>query len=337
MTFDRLSNDAPVTPSDPAPAASDASDAGNDAIGKTQAEALVGLEPIRMEDAPRITAAAEAAGVVSWSHFFPYLYLSGRQTSSRRILHEFVEDSALVYRIERRNGKERLTLLLTPFPFSPAALQRARERMWLFNGRRGARIIRMQQSEALLVARAGFEIHHHSDEYIYDAEAVLQQQGSSFATLRRKIARYAGGIASVRPYQAGDEPACRALLDAWRTELREMGVKIGPYYRYTRACLAEHDTFATSQLVGQVVEVEGAVAAFSFGGGITTSHASIFITVSDRRHPGLAYFQRRSLIEGLSNYRYFNDFNDSNRTGLRQMKRSFRPVQMHSLFVARRG
>src|SRR5690606_1329467 len=41
MTFDRLSNDAPVTPSDPAPAASDASDAGNDAIGKTQAEALV--------------------------------------------------------------------------------------------------------------------------------------------------------------------------------------------------------------------------------------------------------------------------------------------------------
>ncbi len=333
MPLDQFSNTAPTPSSGAAPGTGEA---GDDAREKTQADALAGLGPIRLEDAPRLAAAAEAGGVVSWSHFFPYLHLSGRRTTGRRLLHEFVDDSALVYRVERRNGTERLTLLLAPFPFSLPALQRARERMRLFNGRWGARIIRMQQSEALLVAREGFEIHHHSDEYIYDADAVRRSAGSAFATLRRKIARYAA-TASVRPYQAEDEPACRALLDAWRAELREMGVIVGPYYRYTRTCLAEHDTLASSQLFSQVIEVEGEIAAFSFGGGITPTHASVFITVSDRRHPGLAYFQRKSLIESLSGYRYFNDFNDSNRAGLKQMKRSFRPAQMHGLFVARGG
>lgn len=333
MHLDEFPNSVPTPMPDEAAAATD----GEGAIERAQAEALSGLELIQLEDASRFTAAAEAAGVVSWSHFFPYLHLSGRRTSSRRLLYEFVEDSALVYRFERRNGKDRLSLLLAPFPFSLPALQRARERMWQFNGPRGARIIRTQESEALRLAREGFEIRHHSDEYIYDADAVRGLEGSRFSTLRRKIARYAAGAASVRPYRAEDEPACRTLLDAWRAELREMGVIVGPYYRYTRICLAERDTLAPTQLFSQVIEVEGEIAAFTFGGGITTNHASVFITVSDRRHPGLAYFQRKSLIDDLAGHRYFNDFNDSNRPGLKQMKRSFRPVQMHSLFVARGG
>jgi hypothetical protein len=360
MNLDQISNDPPASPPEsPASTGAHASHAAA-AAGSARAErppvvpmpgdaqaiiaatepgsdALAGLAPIGLEDAGHFTAAAEAGKAVSWSHFFPYLHLSGRPASGRRLLHEFHGESALVYRVERKGEGERLSLLLAPFPFSLPALRHASERMRSFNGRRGARIVRMQQDEALRVARAGFEVRHHSDEYIYDADAVRSLQGSAFATLRRKIARYADGAAAVRPYRTADEPACRALLDAWRADLRQMGVIVGPYNRYTRACLAGHDGFAPTQLVGQVVEVEGEIAAFSFGGAITPTHASVFITVADRRHPGLAYFQRKSLIDGLSAYRHFNDFNDSKRAGLMQMKRSFRPAAMHSLFVAREG
>ena len=302
-----------------------------------QRQALAGLEPIRLEDEARFTAAAEAGAVISWSHFFPYLFFSGQPEAGHRLLHEFVDGSALVYRLETRKGKRRLSLLLAPFPFALPALRRARERMRAFGGAGEARIVRLQQSEALLVARQGFEIYRHSDEYIYDAEAVARLEGPGFATLRRKIARYAAGAASVRDYRPSDEPACRAILDGWRADLKAIGVKIGPYYRYTRTCLKESGDVSRHRLRGQVVEVEDGIGAFTFGGGITTTHASLFITVADRRHPGLAYFQRKCLIDALPGLRFFNDAHDSKRPGLAQMKRSFRPVRMHSLFGARRG
>lgn len=300
-------------------------------------QALAGLAPISLADAARFIAAAETAKVISWSHYFPYLHFFGRNEADDRLLHEFVDNAALVYRLEARNGKPRLSLLLAPFPFSLPALQQARDRMHVFNGPGRARIIRLQESEALPVARQGFEITRHSDEYVYDAGAVAKLEGSKFATVRRKIARYAGGAATVREYQASDEPACRALLNAWRADLRSIGVRIGPYYRYGRTCLKDSEAFGRPRLVGQVIEVDGEVGAFSFGGGITSTHASVFITVADRRHPGLAYFQRKCLIDALPEFRFFNDAHDSQRPGLAQMKRSFRPAMMHSLFVARRG
>jgi hypothetical protein len=300
-------------------------------------QALSGLAPIGLADSERFATAAEDAQVISWSHFFPYLYFAGRPEKDHRLLHEFVDGAALVYRLENRRGKPRLSLLLAPFPFSLPALRQARDRMRAFNGPGEARIIRLQESEALPVARQGFEIYHHSDEYLYDGEAVARLHGAPFATVRRKIARYAGGSAVVRDYRAADEPACRALLDAWHADLGAVGVRVGPYYRYSRTCLGESNDFPSTRLIGQVIEVEGVIGAFTFGGCITTTHASIFITVADRQHPGLAYFQRKSLIDGLRNFRFFNDAHDSKRPGLAQMKRSFRPAAMHSLFGARQG
>ena len=299
-------------------------------------QALEGLDAIRPSDFARFSASAEEAKVISWSHFFPYLCFSGRPDKQYQLLYEIVDDAVLVYRVETRKDRRRLNLLLAPFPFSARALDQAKERMQAFNGSGEGRIVRLQQSEALVVARQGFEIFRHSDEYIYDAAAVATLEGSAFASVRRKIKHYASGVAVVRDYRLSDEPACRALLDAWRADLKAIGVRIGPYYRYSATCLKEFNTFDLSQLTGQVIEVEGQVGAFTFGGGITRSHASVFITVADRQHPGLAYFQRKCLIDGLSAYRFFNDAHDSKRPGLAQMKRSFRPIAMHHLFGAKR-
>ena len=188
--------------------------------------ALDGLAPIGRSDSERFVAAAEAAGVISWSHFFPYLHFSGKPEANHRLLHEFVDDAALVYRLEIKKGWPRLSLLLAPFPFSLPALRQARDRMDAFHGPGQGRIVRLQESEALLVARQGFEIFRHSDEYIYDADAIARLEGSSFSTLRRKIARFAGSSVTVREYLPSDETACQALLDFWRTDLKASGVRI---------------------------------------------------------------------------------------------------------------
>jgi hypothetical protein len=149
-------------------------------------EPPAGLRRISLENRDMIVESAAIAGVQSWSHFFPYLYLFGNFDGARHLFYETEKEAVLIYMIEPKK-EMRLSLFLAPFPFNPAALAQAEERMRSFNADRVARIIRLQEADALRVARHGYEIGHHSDEYVYDREAVANLIGSSFSTVRRKI------------------------------------------------------------------------------------------------------------------------------------------------------
>jgi hypothetical protein len=236
--------------------------------------------------------------------------------------------------LREQEERLRLSLFLPPFPFHPVPLRRARERMRDFNHDRASRIIRIQESEALPVAREGFEVSFHSDEYIYDRAAVAALEGNSFKRLRRNISQYANRTV-VRDYKKDDQRACMDLRKKWYDSLRSKGIKIGPYYRYTAKCLEDCNSFSSDILDGEVIEVDGTVRAFSFGGPINRLFGSIFITISDHDMPGLAYLQRYYLITNFPQLTYFNDFSDSGRPGLALMKRTFRPVEMHGLYSAR--
>ncbi|WP_299907553.1 phosphatidylglycerol lysyltransferase domain-containing protein [uncultured Paracoccus sp.] len=258
-------------------------------------------------------------------------------TGGDRLVFETAGRAILVYRLSRKPDGVRLSLLVPPFPFDAAALDHAGARMEAVNADRRQRILRVPDAAAWQVAREGFSLRFNTDEYIYDAEDVTRMSGSPYASLRRKIGRYRSTDLTARPYRQTDRPECEALLEAWQLGLKRRGISIGPYRAYTRLCLACAD-ISPEVLRGEVIRVDGAVAAFTFGGPINAQMSSMFITVSDHAQPGLAYLQRQRFIAGdAGSTPLFNDFCDSKRPGMAQMKRSFRPVAMHSLFNAARG
>jgi hypothetical protein len=297
---------------------------------------LADLNKIELSHYADFSNAAAMHKAISWSYFFPYLYFLGMSEPRQALLFEQIEGSILLYRLQERDEKLRLGLLLPPFPFARLPLRRALERMRDFNHNRVGRISRIQESDALPLAREGLEIRFHSDEYIYDCAAVLAMRGGSYKALRRKISHYANTASVVvRDFRKEDAQDCMKLRKKWYKGLLNAGVKVGPYYRYSQECLANAEVFSSDVLSGQVIEVDGTVRAFTFGGTINQRFGSIFITISDHDLPGLAYLQRYHLMKKHPHIAYFNDFSDSGRAGLAQMKRTFRPVQMHGLYSAR--
>jgi hypothetical protein len=293
------------------------------------------LATIEIEDREIFSAALEHSSEKSWLYYFPYLHLLWKTSKSHALLYEQVDGAILIYRLRVEQERLRLSLFLPPFPFHPAPLRRARERMRDFNHDRTSRIVQVQESEAPSVAQEGFEISFSFDEYIYDRAAVAALEGSSFSRLRRSISQYADQSVAVRDYKTDDQRVCMDLRKKWYDNLELKGVNMGPYYHYTAGCLEKFGDFPSDMIKGQVVEVAGSIRAFSFGGPINKLFGSAFITISDHDMPGLAYLQRYHLLTSMPQLTYFNDSYDTGRPGLAQVKRAFRPVEMHRIYSAR--
>ena len=152
---------------------------------------LTNLAPVGIEDAEVFLAAAERARVKAWLYYFPLLYLHG-QFRAHMLRWERYAGSILVYQIRRKQGRSRLDLYLPPFPFDPAALRHALQRMQDFNGDRSSRIVWVQESDALPVARAGFEIFFKEEEFIFDRAAVMSLEGAGFKKLRQELSGLSG-------------------------------------------------------------------------------------------------------------------------------------------------
>ena len=298
--------------------------------------ALDGLSRIEASDRVTFDTAMSTAGATGWSYYFPYLHFFSQVAGKDRVLFETTGTSVLVYRLLEKRGRRTLSLLVPPFPFDARALDHAGARMSEINTNGRHRIGRVPGEVAWKVAQAGFDLRFNADEYIYDAARVRGMEGREFASLRRKLGRFDRQTLDIRPYTPAERTGCEALLEDWRKTLASKGVRIGPYKTYAQRCLEGGGALDPSCLRGEVIEIDGAIVAFTFGGPIDRESSSLFITVSDHRHPGLAYLQRHQFMQGDPRARLFNDFVDSGRDGLAQMKRTFRPIRMHPLYSARR-
>ncbi len=302
---------------------------------ETRALALVAdLRPISLEDRRVFTEAVAVEPVPGWSYYFPYLQLFGNASENERLLYETSDGSIAVYRLRTRRSRRTLSLLVPPFPWNERLLRRGLERSAAVNRDGLGRIARVSEDIAARVARLGLDLRFNMDEYIYDRAAVVAAEGKPFSGLRRKLGQTRNADTRTRRFTADDVPACEALLYRWYAGLRGRGIRIGPYRRYARSCLRNADAF-DDLLMGEVVDVDGAVAAFSFGGPIHDRVGSVFVTVSDHDHAGLAYLQRHSLMSAFAELDTFNDGTDSGRGGMKQMKQTFRPIRMHTVYSAR--
>ncbi|MCP4007645.1 MAG: DUF2156 domain-containing protein [bacterium] len=298
--------------------------------------ALEGLKVLGVNDLSRYQAAVEAGQQKSWGYYFPFL-LTRNRTGRNAILVVEDEGSLCVFNWKRANGIPRLDLAFAPLPLNPAVLRRCIERANEFNGDRSARVMRIDAKDVDAVRETSLRPRESRQQFIFAPKTYEDLGGKAFKTVRRNVA-LVDRLANVEvlPFSTSHAKDCHALLVNWKKAHREAFGSSGGAGTSRRA-INFVGTLPESILRGEVVFVDGRLVAFAFGGEIRPGLACSFERKCDTSIPGLGYFQLRSLFRSFGGVEMINDGTDTGREGLRQLKTSFRPIEMHVEYRARQG
>jgi hypothetical protein len=295
---------------------------------------LADLASIELEDADTFLAAMERARIKAAAYYFPHLLFSG-SSKSRMLRWERHGESILLYQIRRQKGVSEMKLYCPPFPFDPAALRHAKQRVQDFNGSHSSHIIYVPEDEALRVMREGYAITLRSEEFIYDRAALIGLKGPLYGKVRQELSRsLRQGTVETRPYTPADQPACLAITESWRERLTANGMKISSSYGVTVACLNNANRFPSSLLTGLVVEVDGKLSGFGFSGPLTSTMGCNYVCITDVNFSGLTLLLRHRIMAEFPDLIYFNDADDAGRPELRSMKQRLHPVEIYGVYKA---
>jgi hypothetical protein len=292
--------------------------------------ALDGLKVLEVSDLARYKEAIEAGHQIGWGYYFPYL-LSRNLPGRSAVLLGYDRGSACVFLWRRQQRDERLELCVPPSPLDGKVLARCLERANDFNGDRKARILRIDGKDAGAVSRVGgLRVEQRRLQYLYAPRAYLNLAGNRFRTVRRNVAAVERlPDVQIQPYTTAHAPACRGLLRRWAETYRAANGDSGGAKTSARI-IDLAGVLTAPDLAGEVVLLNGRLSAFTFGGEIRGGIGCLFETKSDAEVPGLAYFSRHRFLSKLERFVLVNDGSDAKRAGLRQLKDSFRPIEMHA-------
>lgn len=296
--------------------------------------ALDGLKALECSDLARYKAAVEAGQQIGWGYYFPYLLSRNRPNRSTVLLAED-EGSMCVFQWHLRDFKPRMDLCVAPTPMNVAVLRRCLDRANEFNGDYSARILRIDAKDAEVVSRIPHvRVRQRRMQYIYAAQTYADLSGQKRYTIRRNVALIkALPNVEVVPYSQSRADECHTLLQRWRRLHREAHGTAGGAGMSRRA-IELAGVLPKADIGGEVVFVAGRLSAFAFGGEIRSGLGCSFERKCDPEIRGLSYFHFRSFLLTLQKFGLVNDGSDAGRAGLRQLKDSFRPVEMHAEYRA---
>src|SRR5262245_36513089 len=289
---------------------------------------LEGLKFLDVDDLPGYDAAVSAGGQMGWGYYFPYL-LSQHKPGRSAVLYAREENSVCVFILHLANARPRVDLYLAPVPMNVAVLRRCIERANDFNGDFSARVMRIDAKDVDEVGAARIRVRPRKSQYVFSPGAYADLAGQRFHTIRRNVA-LVDRLADVEvvPYLPTHRDACLALLDRWKTSHHDKHGTLGGVGT-SRAAIALAGTLPENVLRGEVVLIGGRLVSFAFGGQIRPGVGAFFERKCETEIRGLSYFQLRSFLLRLRDFEAVNDGSDAGRPGLRQLKDSFRPVQMY--------
>lgn len=302
---------------------------GEDSMGVPKLNGpLEGLKVLDINDLDAYMAAVEAGQQMGWQYYFPYLLSQNRPGRSAMLLVED-EGSLCIFLWRNRDSNPRLDLYVAPAPMNVTVLRRCIDRANDFNGNFSARVMHIDAKDVDAVSAARIRVRERKYQYIYSPGAYNDLGGKKYYTVRRNVSLIERlPDVEVMPYSALHAEACHALLRRWRKAHRDALGTLGGAGTSRRA-IDLVGTLPETVLKGEVVVVDGRLVAFAFGGAIRPGLACSFERKCDTEVRGLAYFQLRNLLLSLQEFAFLNDGSDTGRAGLRQMKDSFRPFEMH--------
>ncbi|MGH7289196.1 MAG: phosphatidylglycerol lysyltransferase domain-containing protein [Myxococcota bacterium] len=271
---------------------------------------------------------------MGWGYYFPHLLAQNRPGRSAVLVTED-SGSMCVFRWRVRGFEARLDLYLPPIPLNVPVLRRCLERANDFNRDGSAQVIRIDARDADATSEVrSLHVWQRRMQYVFAPAAYEDLAGTKYHTIRRNVALVQRRPdVEVVPYSTRHAEACRALLSRWQKAHREAHDSAGGVGASKRA-LELAGSLPERDLGGEVVLLDGHLSAFAFGGEIRPGLACSFDRKCETDVRGLSYFHFRSFLLRLRDFERVNDGSDTGRVGLRQLKDSFRPVEMHAEYRA---
>lgn len=297
--------------------------------------ALQGLKLAELSDLDAYNRAVDAGGQTGFGYFFPHILGLNRTGQSAALLIED-EGSICVFRWRRNSGAPRLDPIVAPTPMSRRVILRCLERANDFNHDTSARILKIDQDDVEKVLQIKtLRVVKRKSQYLYSPATYLDLGGGRFRSIRRYVSKFERlQNLSVQGYSPEYKNGCLELLQRWRRHHRNThGTQGG--VGTTKRLLDLADNLTAPALEGEVILLDGAIAAFAFGGQLRPGVGVFSEAKSDISMSGLSIYQRYHFMVTRQEWSLVNDGPDIGRGGLEQFKNRLRPVRLHQEYSAR--
>ena len=187
---------------------------------------------------------------------------------------------------------------------------------------------------------AGYVCREKFGEYICRREDLVYLRGEGF---KHKGSAYNYFVRNydftMRQFAAEDAEVCAKLYKLWKHARREV------YHDSVYQGMQEDSQHCLEMLLrhykqlsfwGRVVEVDGALKAFTFGVPLSKNVFCVLFEIADLSVKGVSQFIFREFIRECRGYSWINIMDDSGLENLQKVKLSYRPVRMARSYIARR-
>lgn len=204
-----------------------------------------------------------------------------------------------------------------------------------------ARIENVPESLVGCCRDLGYRVTPRGPDYLYRRDDLVGLHGDRYKSQRVDYNHCVKqSHPASRPFCAEDADACLALYRQWRE-----GVKGDAASDLSRHMAADAESahrngirHATELgLVGRVVEVNGHVAAYTFGYQLNATTFCVLFEIADRQVKGLGAYIFREFCRELEPYEFINTMDDSGLDGLRRAKLAYHPIRLVESYIVGPG
>ena len=164
-------------------------------------------------------------------------------------------------------------------------------------------------------------------DYIYNTRDLVELKGKKYHGKRNHINRFLSHYDSeYAPLAKEHVEACIGVFTGWVQKTGVVGLDVEDEWRSVTEVLFH---FGELGLQGGVIQVDGAVQAFTLGERLTEDTALIHIEKGNTDYDGIFTMMNQKFVEAeYSHTRFINREEDLGVDGLRKAKHSYHPVRM---------
>jgi len=213
-------------------------------------------------------------------------------------------------------------------------------------------LTRVENAPESLAARCsekGYRVAPKGPDFVYRRADLVALRGDRYKSQRVAYNHcVAHAHPMYRPFRSDDAGACLTLFQQWRQGAKHDGASDLAAHLSADAEHAHRNGIthaADLGLIGRVVEVEGRIAAYTFGypliptlspGGRGQGEGGTFcilFEIADRNIKGLGAYIFREFCRELESYELINTMDDSGLEGLRRAKLAYHPSKLIESYI----
>ncbi len=195
-----------------------------------------------------------------------------------------------------------------------------------------SRIENVEEAEIEIYQNMGLIQKNKSGDYLYVRTKLAELRGNEYKSKRAEYNNFIKNSKyKYRFYSKADEQECIVLLKNWIDNRKESNND--QLYQYMLDDIhpvqqSAIKNYLELDLTGRVVEVDGAIQAYTFGYKLNLDTFCVMFEVVNSKYKGIAQFVFRELSKEMRDYIYINAMDDSGLKNIAKVKNSYKPYEM---------